>query len=181
MQLRPDALRFVLAQGLPAVIDVVGGSMAPTIERGAKVDVVGLPEAAAVDVGDIILVATADAAVLLLHRAMCVFEERGERFVIHQGDAPGSSFGTCRRADVLARMTSFAGGDAAGVDGGGARPAATVERLDVGAQARFRRRRLACEAYVVARLLALTFGVADLGLVRRCAHSYRALCRAVLH
>src|SRR5579862_4834464 len=117
MQLRPEALRFVLAQGLPAVIDVAGASMAPTIEMGAKVDVIGLPEAAAVDVGDIILVATADAAVLLLHRAMCVFEERGKRFVIHQGDAPGSTFGTCRRADVLARMTSFVGGDEARVDG----------------------------------------------------------------
>jgi hypothetical protein len=179
MQLRPEALRFVLEQGLPAVIDVAGGSMAPTIEKGAKVDVVGLPEAAAVDVGDIILVATADAAVLLLHRAMCVYEERGKRFVIHQGDAPGSTFGTCLRADVLARMTSFAGGDEARVDDG-ARSAPTVERLDVGAQARFGRRRLACEAYVFARLVALTLGVADRGLVRRCAHGYRALCRAVL-
>ena len=181
MQLRPEALRFVLAQGLPTVIDVAGGSMAPTIEMGAKVNVVGLPEAAAVDVGDIIHVATPDAAVLLLHRAMCVFEERGQRFVIHQGDAPGSTFGTCRRADVLARMTSFVGGDEARVDGGVARSAPTIERLDVGAQARFRRRRFACEAYVVARLFALTLGVADRGLVRRCAHGYRALCRAVLH
>jgi hypothetical protein len=170
MQLRPEALRFVLGQGLPAVIEVVGRSMEPTIDKGAKVNVVGLVADAAVEVGEVVLLATTDADVLLLHRAMCVFHENGHQFVVHQGDAHASTFGVCARADVLARMTAF----------DDARPAPVLEELDAAAQARFRRRRIACEAFVVARLLALTVGVAERGLVRRCARAYRALSRALL-
>jgi hypothetical protein len=169
MQLRPDALRFVLAQGLPAVIEVVGRSMEPTIEKGAKVNVVGLTADASVEIGGVVLLATTNADVLLLHRVMCVFDENGAQFVVHQGDAPASTFGVCARADVLARMTSF----------DDARPAPVVDQLDDAARARFRRRRIACEAFVVARLLALIVGVAENGVVRRCARAYRTLSRAL--
>src|SRR4051794_40474323 len=108
MQLRADALRFVLAQGLPAVIEVSGPSMEPTISKGAQVNVAALAPSDGVEVGDVVLIATG-ADVLLLHRVMAVFEERGARFAVHQGDAPASTFAIAARGDVLARMTSFAG------------------------------------------------------------------------
>ena len=121
MQLRADALRFVLAQGLPAVIEVTGGSMAPTIAKGTKVHVAGLGEGAALAPGDVVLLATST-DVLLLHRVMVAFEERGARFVVHQGDALSSTFGIAARGDVLARMTSFA------AEGGAPAPARAPRR-----------------------------------------------------
>ncbi|HSZ83729.1 MAG TPA: S26 family signal peptidase [Polyangia bacterium] len=169
MQLGPEALRFVMAQGFPAVIDVLSGSMAPTIAVGTKVNVVGMSLEEEVAVGDVVLFGTT--GVPLLHRVMAVFEEAGRRFVVHQGDARASTFAIAARVDVLARMTTFAAD---------ARPAPTVDRLDAAALVVFRRRRLACEAFVRARLLARALGVRDLGLVRRCARAYRALARAVL-
>ena len=169
MQLGLEALRFVLAQGFPAVIDVVGGSMEPTITVGTKVNVVGMSLEDEIAVGDVVLLATT--RVPLLHRVMAVFEEGGRRFVVHQGDARASTFAIAARVDVLARMTTFAAD---------ARPAPTVDRLDAAALVVFRRRRLACEAFVHARRFARALGVRDLGLVRRCARAYRALARAVI-
>ncbi|HVR01888.1 MAG TPA: S24/S26 family peptidase [Polyangia bacterium] len=169
MQLAPDALRFVLTQGLPAVIDVTGGSMEPTIARGEKVDVAALADRDPVDAGEIVLVATA-AGVLLLHRVMITFDEGGARFVIHQGDAPASSFGVAARRDVLARMTGFASE---------LRALPTLERLDAAARARFRRRRLACQGFLAARRLVHAFRLTDSALVRACAQAYRKLARAL--
>jgi hypothetical protein len=159
MELRADALRFVLAQGLPAVIEVSGRSMEPTIALGAKVDVAALGEADPVDVGDVVLVATSG-DVLLLHRVMAAFEERGERFVVHQGDARASTFAVAARRDVLARVS------------GGARGAPSLE-----ARALFDRRRRAVDGFLVARRLARALGLADGALVRRCAHVYRRIAR----
>jgi len=173
MELRADALRFVLAQGLPAVIEVSGRSMEPTLTRGAKVEVAGLAEAEPLAVGDVVLVAT-DAGVLLLHRVMAIFDERGARFVLHQGDAPASTFGTARRRDVLARMTGVVA-----VGGGEPRALPTPERLDADARALFRRRRLACAGFVLARRIARALPLSDGELVRRCAQIYRKLARAV--
>jgi hypothetical protein len=169
MQLRADALRFVLAQGLPAVIEVSGGSMEPTIRKGAKVDVVALGDAAPLAVGDVVLLATTS-GVLLLHRVMAVFDERGALFVVHQGDASASSFATAARRDVLARMTGFH-----------AEPHAlpTPERLGGDARARYARRRLACVGFLAARRLARALHVSERPVVRRCAHVYRKLARAV--
>jgi hypothetical protein len=161
MQLGGDALRFVLAQGLPAVIEVTGRSMEPTIALGTKVDVVGLGPGDVPRAGDVALFATADPQVRLLHRVLLVFDEGGRTFVVHQGDTPGSSFGISERADVLARMTTPPA------------PAGAVEEL------RLRRRRLAAAAYVRARGLSRALGVADSPLVRRCAQVFRKLARAV--
>jgi hypothetical protein len=111
MELRPAAMRFVLEQGLPAVIEVAGRSMEPSIEMGAKVDVAPLAPEAPIEAGDVVLIATA------------------RRFVVHQGDADDSTFGTCAREDVLGRMTGFAGDPA--------RMVPTPERLE--AAARFRK------------------------------------------
>jgi hypothetical protein len=171
VELRPAALRFTLEQGLPAVIEVAGRSMEPTLELGAKVDVAPLPLDAPLEVGDIVLIATTAEDVLLLHRVMHVFDEGEHRFVVHQGDAVESVFSTCARAEVLARMTGFAGGVG--------RPLPTPERLDAAARGRFQRRRAACAAYARARGLARRLGVGEIAIVRRCAAAFRKLARAL--
>ena len=170
MQLRADALRFVLAQGLPAVIEVSGRSMEPTIAKGAKVNVAALAEADGLEVGDVVLVEAGGG--LLLHRVMAAFDERGVRFIIHQGDAHDSTFGISARGDVLARMTGPAGES-------GAPPAH--------ARAPGRRRALssvddasACEGFIVARRLVSVLPVSDGEVVRRCAQVYRRLARAIV-
>jgi hypothetical protein len=162
MQLGGDALRFVLAQGLPALIDVTGRSMEPTILLGEKVNVVGLRAGDALGVGDVVLIATSDADVRVLHRVLAVFADGGGGLV-HQGDAPGSTFGICARADVLARVLDFG-----------------VDRLNAEARTRFRRRCLAAETYVRARRVARALGVADLAAVRRCGQVFRKLSRSLV-
>jgi hypothetical protein len=169
MQLSADALRFVLAQGLPAVIEVSGGSMSPTIAKGTKVDVAPLGEADDPAVGDIVLLATSG-DVLILHRVMAAFVEGGQRFIVHQGDAASSTFGISARRDVLARMTGFAGD---------ARSVPTPSRLDATAGAIFLRRRAACVAFVGARRLARVLHVSERGLVRQCARAFRRIARVV--
>jgi hypothetical protein len=161
MQLGGDALRFVLAQRLPAIIEVTGRSMEPTIALGAKVNVVGLGPADVLRGGDVALFATTDPEVRLLHRVLAVFTEGSQTWILHQGDAPGSSFGVCVREDVLARMAS------------------APEPLGDGEGARLRRRRLAADAYVRARRLSRALGIADSAAVRRCGQLLRKLLRAI--
>ena len=167
MQLGPEALRFALAQGLPAVIEVTGGSMAPTIAKGARVDVVALGADERLEAGDVVLVATRG-AVLLLHRVMSTFVDEGAAYVVHQGDARASTFAIAARADVLARMTGLAGQ---------ARPLPTV---DAAARARFVRRRLAVEGFLAARRLTRALHLQDRPFVRRCARLYRRITGADL-
>ena len=100
MQGPPGALGFVLAHGMPATIEVVGGSMEPSLARGVKVDVEPVAPGASLAVGDLVVLTTDDPDVLLLHRVMHLFSERGRRFVIHQGDAPSSKFAVCPRDNV---------------------------------------------------------------------------------
>jgi hypothetical protein len=159
MQLGADALRFVLAQGLPAVIEVSGTSMAPTLAKGAKVDVRALAATEPIAVGDVVLVAAAGGG-LLIHRVMAEFEDAGARFVVHQGDARTSTFAIAARADVIARLLG-------------------APALDVAARARFRRRRLTCEAFVAARRAARTLHLADVALVRRGARAFRQIARRI--
>jgi hypothetical protein len=177
MQLRADALRFVLAQGLPAVIDVIGGSMSPTIAKGTKVDVAPLSETEELAVGDVVLLATSaqgpndvPSDVLILHRVMAVFVERGQRFVVHQGDAPASTFGIAARRDVLARMTGFAGDT---------RPVPTPAHLDASSRAIFFRRRAVCLAFVGARRFAHVLHLEERTLVRQCARLFRRITRVL--
>ncbi len=170
MQLRPEALRFVLAQGLPATIEVVGASMEPTIAQGAKVMVVAWPEGTE-RVGEIVLLAT-EGGVLLLHRVMHLFEEAGHAYVVHQGDASASEFAIVPREAVLGRMRSFAAPDA--------RLSPTPERLDDAARARFARRRAACRVLVAARGAMSIFGLADRSFSKNFGRRFRALSRRVL-
>ena len=169
MELRPAALRFVLEQGLSAVIAVSGRSMEPTIPLGARVDVAPLPAGAAPAVGEIVLVATGAADVLVLHRVMHVSKD-GD-LVIHQGDAAGAAFATCARRDVLARMTGFAD-DAT-------RVLPLPEKLSATARAQFRRRHLTCVAFARARAVARSLSVEDHALVRRCGMALRRIARRI--
>jgi len=167
MLLRADALRFVLEQGLPAVIEVSGRSMEPTLALGTKVDVAALASGDPLEVGDVVLVATVG-DVLLLHRVLGLYEESGAAFVVHQGDASASTFGLASRRNVLARMTGIAGAPTA------------LAPLDVASRARFRRRRFACDGFLAARRLASGLGLVDSVLVRRCARIYRRLARVLV-
>lgn len=169
MDLRPEALRFVLQQGLSAVIVVSGRSMEPTIALGTRVDVAPVALDAPLAVGDIVLIATSAADVLLLHRVMHVMG--GGRRIVHQGDAAGGTFATCARRDVLARMTGF--------EGDAARALPTPENLPAAARALFHRRRVACAVYAGAREVAGVLSLDGNALVRRCGLGLRKLARRV--
>ncbi|HVU53224.1 MAG TPA: S24/S26 family peptidase [Polyangia bacterium] len=157
MELRASALRFVLAQGLPAAIEVSGGSMEPTIAKGAKVEVAALAGPEPLKVGDVVLVATGG-DVLLVHRVMAELEEDGARFVVHQGDARASTFAVAARRDVLARV---------------------ITHLPPAEPTLFRRRVLAVDVFLAARRLARAVGLGEGALGRRCARVYRRLARAL--
>jgi hypothetical protein len=160
---------MVLEHGLPVVIEVVADSMAPALPRGTKLRVE--PVAGDLRAGDIILIATGNAHDLLLHRAMHLFSEAGQRFVIHQGDAPLSAFATCPRSSVIGRATGFATNRAQLLP--------TLENLTPGARARFGRRRRLCALFSLGRRLMLSLRLGDRKLTRRLARSFRALARSV--
>src|SRR6185312_10392455 len=139
VNLRPQAVRMVLAHGLPVVLEVVAESMSPAIERGTKVKVA--PVSDELHPGDIVLVLTDDASDLLLQRIVHLFWQGDARYVIHQGDAPRSTFVVCPRQAVVGRVIAFPLTPS--------RPLPTLEQLGPAALARFRRRRRAAALYAV--------------------------------
>ncbi|HEX3901437.1 MAG TPA: S24/S26 family peptidase [Polyangia bacterium] len=170
MNLRPQAVRMVLAHGLPVVIEVVAESMAPSIGLGDKVKVE--PATGDLHPGDIVLVLADDGHELLLHRVMHLFSEGARRYVIHQGDARKSIFATCPREAVVGRAIAFPLTPS--------RPLPTLDALDPAARARFQRRRRACALYSLARRLSLSLRLEDRALTRSFARAYRALARKVV-
>jgi Peptidase S24-like len=170
VNLRPQAVRMVLAHGLPVVIEVVAESMTPSLERGAKVKVE--PAIGDLHAGDIVLVLTDDGAELLLHRVMHLFSEGENRYVIHQGDAPKSIFATCARASVIGRAIGFPHTPS--------RPLPTLDRLDPRSLARFARRRRASALYSLAYRMTSSLRLGDRALTRRLARVYRAVARKVV-
>jgi hypothetical protein len=161
---------MVLAHGLPVVIEVVAESMSPVIERGTKVKVEPVP--GELHPGDIVLVLTDDGSELLLHRIVHLFSKGESRYVIHQGDAPKSTFATCPRAAVIGRAISFALKPS--------RPLPTLEQLDPASLARFQRRRRAAALYAVGHRMTESLRLGDRGLTRRLARIYRAIARKVV-
>ena len=161
---------MVLAHGLPVVIEVVAESMSPAIERGAKVKVEPVP--GEIHPGDIVLVLTDDGSELLLHRIVHLFSKGEDRYVIHQGDAPKSSFATCLRGAVIGRAISFALKPS--------RPLPTLEQLEPAALARFQRRRRAAALYAVGHRMTESLRLGDGALTRRLARIYRAIARKVV-
>ena len=161
---------MVLAHGLPVVTEVVAESMSPAIERGAKVKVA--PVTDELRPGDIVLVLTDDGQDLLLHRVVHLFSEGESRFVIHQGDAPKSTFATCLRAAVVGRAISFPHRPS--------RPLPTLEHLDLASLARFQRRRRAAALYAVGHRMTESLRLGDHALTHRLARIYRAIARKVV-
>jgi Peptidase S24-like len=170
VNLRPLAVRMVLAHGLPVVIEVVAESMTPSIERGAKLKVE--PALSDLHPGDIVLVLGDDGTELLLHRVIYLFSEGEGRFVIHQGDAPRSLFATCPRAAVIGRALGFPHTPS--------RRLPTLEVLDPAARARFERRRRAAALYSLGRRMTFSLRLGDRALTRRLARVYRAVARKVV-
>jgi hypothetical protein len=160
---------MVLAHGLPVVIEVTAQSMSPSLERGAKLRVE--PVGGDLHAGDIVLIATGEGHNLLLHRVMHLFSEGGRRFVIHQGDAPSSTFAICAREAVIGRATGFSPQRL--------RRLPTLENLKPEARARFERRRRACAFFSLGRRLMTSLRLGDRKLTRRLARAFRTLARSM--
>ena len=165
MNLHPQAVRLVLAQGLSVAVDVVSGSMTPTIEKGTRVSIE--PVAEDLHPGDIVLILSSSEAELVLHRVIRLFAEGGQDFVIHQGDAQSSAFGTCLREAVLGRAVGFPLAPA--------RALPTLEELEPEALTRFRQRRRVSLLYSLGRRTTFWLRVIDPALARRLARMYREL------
>ena len=170
MNLHPQAVRLVLAEGFPVAVDVVGGSMTPTIEPGTRVSVE--PIAEGLHPGDIVLILSSNEAELVLHRVIRLFAGGGQHFVIHQGDAQSAAFGTCVREAVL--------GQAVGFPLTPARALPTLEVLDPAALRRFQRRRRVSLLYSLSRRTMFRLRVIDPALARRLARVYRELASKVI-
>jgi hypothetical protein len=170
VNLHPQAVRLVLDQGHPVAVDVVSGSMTPTIEPGTRVTVE--PIAEDLHPGDIVLILSSNGAELVLHRVIRLFAEGGQHFVIHQGDAQSSAFDTCLRDAVLGRAVGFPLTPA--------RALPTLEVLDPAALRRFQRRRRVSLLYSLGRRTMFWLRVIDPALARRLVRTYRELASKVI-
>jgi len=170
VNLHPQALRLVLDQGLPVAVDIVGGSMTPTIEQGTRVRIEPVPED--LHPGDIVLILSSNESELVLHRVIRLFAEGGQHFVIHQGDAQSSAFDTCLREAVLGRAVGFPLTPA--------RALPTLKVLDPAALRRFQRRRRVSLLYSLSHRTTFWLRVIDPALARRLARMYRELASKVI-
>jgi len=167
MNLRPPAVRMVLAHGLPVVIEVTSDSMTPSVERGAKVKVEPAP--GELLAGEIALIMVDDDREMLLHRVMHVFSSAGAQYVIHQGDAESSSFAICPREAAVGRAVAFALTPS--------RPVPVPEPEEPEARARFHRRRRACVLFALGRRVASRLNVSENRMAQRIGRAYRAAAR----
>ncbi len=167
MNLRPQAVRMVLAHGLPVVIEVTSESMTPSLERGAKVKVEPAP--GELLAGEIALIMASDDQDMLLHRVMHVFSGGGEQYVIHQGDAETSTFAVCPRESVVGRAVAFARFPS--------RPLPVPEPDEAQSKLRFHRRRRACVLFALGRRVALRLNVSENRMAQQIGRAYRAAAR----
>jgi hypothetical protein len=167
--LRPQAIRMVLAHGLPVVFEVTGESMMPPLERGAKLRIE--PVLGDLQVGDIVVIAVGEGHDLALQRVMHLFSDGGRRFVIHQGDAPGSAFAACAREQVIGRATGFVPPRLHRLP--------ILENLTPEARARFARRRRACALFSLGRRMMSSLRLGDRKLARRLGRAFRMLARTM--
>jgi hypothetical protein len=151
MPFLPQAVRHAF----PPIV-IVGGSMEPTLGRGARVRVgplTGAPVA-----GDVVLIRGAQE--LIVHRVVYFARFLSGARVFHRGDA-GGGIGLSLEEAVLGRVTGVLDPPAPGLPQlSGTAPA--VQRRVWSA---FRR----CRAYALLRQLAERLGLADLPVLRRAA------------
>jgi hypothetical protein len=167
--LRPQAIRMVLAHGLPVVFQVTGESMTPPLERGSKLRVE--PVFGDLQVGDIVVIALGEGHDLALHRVMHLYSDGGQRFVVHQGDAPASAFAACGRERVIGRATGFVPPRLQRLP--------TLANLNPEARARFARRRRACALFSLGRRMMTSLRLGDRKLTRRLGRAFRMLARTM--
>jgi hypothetical protein len=167
MNLRPQAVRMVLAHGLPVVIEVTSDSMTPSLDRGTKVKVEPAP--GELVPGEIVLILSEDGDATILHRVLHVFSTGGQQFVIHQGDAPTTLFATCPRQAVIGRAAAYALAPS--------RPLPIPEPVQAEARVRFHRRRRACALFAIGRRVASSLNVSENPVSRRLARAYRTVAR----
>ena len=170
MNLHPQAVRLVLDQGHTVAVDVVSGSMTPTIEPRTRVRIEPITED--LHPGDIVLILSSNEAALVLHRVIRLFAEGGQHLVIHQGDAQSSAFGTCLREAVIGRAVGFPLTPA--------RALPTLEALAPAALRRFQRRRRLSLLYSLGRRTMFWVRVIDPALARRLGRMYRGLASKVI-
>lgn len=167
MNLRPQALRMVLAHNLPVVIEVTARSMAPSLDPGTKIKVEPAP--GEILPGEIALILTDQGTAAVLHRVLHVFSSGGQQFVIHQGDAPTSVFAISPREEVIGRAASYALAPS--------RPLPIPEPLEAEARVRFHRRRRAAALFAIGRRVASTLNVPEGPVTRRLARAYHKVAR----
>lgn len=161
---------MVLDHRLPVEVDIVGRSMTPTIEQGARVSIEPIVED--LHPGDIVLILSSNEVGLVLHRVIRLFAEGGQHFVIHQGDAQCSAFDTCLREAVLGRAVGFP------LTPGRALP--TLEVLDPAALRQFQRRRRVSLLYLLGRRTTFWLRVIDPALAHRMVRMYWELASKVI-
>ncbi len=116
------------------------------------------------------LVLTDDGSELLLHRMVHLFSQRRpSSYVIHQGDAPRSTFAVCPREAVVGRAFAFPLTPS--------RPLPMLEPLEAEARLRFHRRRRAAALFALGRRVATTLNVPEGRVTRRLASAYRNVAR----
>lgn len=160
---------MVLAHGLPVVFEVIGEGMTPPLERGAKLRIE--PVLGDLQVGDIVVVAVGEGHDLALQRVMHLFSDGGQRFVVHQGDAPAAPFAACARDRVIGRATGYAPRRAEQLP--------TLDNLPPEARARFDRRRRACALFSLGRRMMSSLKLGDRKLTRRLGRAFRMLARTM--
>ena len=140
--------------------------MEPTIAMGTKVRVQPIEADWPLGPGELVVLSTGGDAALLLQRVIHVFADGGRKFVIHQGDAPSSQLGLCRREDVVAKVAGVVGDELA---------LPTLNSLDRRDLTRFHRRRIAGRAFAVARSVSGSLGIRENPIVQRAAELYRSV------
>lgn len=136
----PRALPFVLAQGVPTQLRMVGASMEPTLQRGAVLQIVPVATSVELEPGEVVVIASRQADEVIVHRVLLTFVEAGGRFVVHQGDAPGTAFCVASRQQVLARVVTV-----------NDRISNRARPVEPGNPGRFALRRLLCIGYLAGR------------------------------
>jgi hypothetical protein len=166
---RQAALRFVIANGVPVALRLIGRSMEPTLPRGSMVRVATLQPSEVLEVGDVVAIAAAAGDEVIVHRVLHAFAESGRDFIVHQGDAPGTSFAVASRQQVLARVIAL--------DDGTPDSRRPIGRGD---RCRFGARRLVSRGYLLARVLVDRMGVSPRPALRRASRRLRSIAAAVL-